>query len=218
MYKMNKAFLVEVDDSFPLDIFNQVLVFANESTGCLLWPMIITKALLKFHQEELQNVKGQDTGVENNNFLSVEFIYSLTGFISVQIPILNDSDSISAFEQIKEILNKNDTKAIPRVFAYTDKEYIPEVEIRIENNNGVNPACPPNAQLDTSDIKSDQQKHDNSYKIAIDRYLNYEKDLKKIFRPYVGYSIFEHFNNRNFNLGYVRDFTNEEYTLKKKYE
>ncbi len=97
LYFMGKLRKIEIDDTMPCDRFNNLLLPRCENFE-ELWPLIITKALLKLYSYKFRH---QRYYADNTDDCSI--LYALTGYIGEKISF--NYISIDIFNVFKSMLS-----------------------------------------------------------------------------------------------------------------
>ena len=225
LYFMGKAFKVEVDDKIPIDFFARKTLLPVEPEKKTIWSFILTKALLKFHHLYHREILQDPTFEDKMAFINSNVMYSLTGLNAIEIPFYGpdtanlDPDTFN--QMLKNYLEDsnyfdNKFKIIALKTHKTEQRTQPGSFMRWPGKpDSKNPS---ETEMDKSKTR---EKRNASVKKMSMRSSIIRKDLVgsiSKFVPFVAYNVTEFFENGDFNLGFARDFTEEEYIVHRKYE
>jgi len=225
LYFMGRAFKVEVDDRIPIDFFSRKTFLPVESQKPTIWSFILTKALLKFHHLHHKELIEDPTFDEKAAFINSNVIYSLTGLSAIEIPFYGPDSANLDFDTFNQMLKTylDDSNYFENIFKVialkTHKN-----EQRTQPSSFLRwPGKPDSKNPSETDVEKSKSrdKRNSSVKKMSVRSSIIRKDLVATmskFEPYVAYNISEFFENKDFNLGLARDFTEEEYIVHRKYE
>ena len=128
LYHMGEERKIEIDDKFPVNIFTYEPIFPQCESEYELWPLILTKSLIK-----LFSYKYHSDYYEYNEIGDNSILYSLIQYIGIQLPVnkfytfLNNIQSINNEKKIGE--DDYDENNID------NKNKIEEITLLKNNNN-----------------------------------------------------------------------------------
>ena len=99
---MNQEYLVMIDDQFPINLLSLKSIFSLSTKGNYLWPLIIFKALLKFHNKSIEHLLLSNFKEDLRLKLTSDIIYSLTGYICLEF----NTNNFESFTNLRnQLLN-----------------------------------------------------------------------------------------------------------------
>lgn len=211
---MQKNYLVEVDDYFPLEPLYGKSILPIEEASNSIWPLLIGKAILKFYKSSFSNfLDPKYLAVHESELYNGDIIYSLTGMYTYTID-LSKNDEFD-WKYLRDI--SSDDNYFSNLFKISSLRLkfgktIPVdnfSKIRSENNiDGDN-----NVQ---GQIIKKAVTHKTKYDFVKKIMENDKRNQKDVITGFL-YSIHELFENEGLNMQNVKKIGEEEIILRKRY-
>ena len=209
---MNKYYMVEVDDYFPIEILTGKSILPVETDRSYIWPLIIAKALLKFFNSTFQKFIDDDYMMRNEaELFNGDIIYALSGMYTFSIDLASSLD----FDwNYLSMISSNDNYFSNSFKLSTIKVFNP-LKNPIDNLLNLKSLA-----LDNEFGHHQGGKRNMNYKNHnefVKRIM--ENNKKEIVNIKSGmlFTVDELFENGNFNMQYVKKISEEEIILRKRY-
>lgn len=211
---MQKNYLVEVDDYFPLEPLFGTSVLPIESNSNSIWPMLITKAILKFYNHNFKNYLDPKYLISHESELyNGDVLYSLTGMYTYTID-LSKSEEFD-WKYLRDISSddnyfSNFFKLSSLKLRYAKANPIDNLS-RIRSDNAIDNDAGMQGQLVKRPIT-----HKAQYDFVKKIMENDKRPQKDLLSGFL-YSVHELFENEGLNMQNVKRISDEEIILRKRY-